>query len=539
MKKIILALISVLTVSQLCAQDPVWIKNSSINEVRIFQNGATVSRSAHATLNPGMQEVVVDGLSPYINPQSITLKGTGDATILSVSYQQNYLQERKKSAEIMALEEQLDTLNFKIQQSQNKTSVINETILVLQANKSVGGANNGVMADELEPVVNYFTKKMTELKEELLFNGSKEKKLREQSEKIKKQLALLNDKQNQPTGNIIVAVDAKSKTNATFEFSYAIASNVSWTSFYDLRAKNVNSPIEIDYKAKVTQSTGEDWNNVKLKLSTGNPSQGGTKPDLTPWYLNIYTPVTVEHEMEYAPRPAMNLSMVQKKDENSESAAARGTAMWSVPVSVNENQLNSDFEIAVPYSIPSNGRAYQVDIQHYSLAAEFNYVATPKLETDAFLTAKITGWEDLSLTPGPANVYFDGAYVGETIIDPASTNDTLPLSLGRDKRIIIKREKLKEFSSSKLFGSTRQRDYTYEISVKNGKAEPINIIIEDQVPVSQHKDIEVKNQELSGADYNAETGMVKWKLTIPPSDTQKKKLSYSVKYPKDKQLTGL
>ena len=191
MKKIILALISVLTVSQLCAQDPRWIKNSSINEVRIFQNGAMVSRSAHATLNPGMQEVVVDGLSPYINPQSITLKGTGDATILSVSYQQNYLQERKKSAEIMALEEQLDTLNFKIQQSQNKTSVINETILVLQANKSVGGANNGVMADELEPVVNYFTKKMTELKEELLFNGSKEKKLREQSEKIKKQLQVL------------------------------------------------------------------------------------------------------------------------------------------------------------------------------------------------------------------------------------------------------------------------------------------------------------------------------------------------------------
>jgi uncharacterized protein (TIGR02231 family) len=512
------------------------MKKITVLVVRIFQNGAMVNRTAKTTLNPGMQEVVIDGLSPYINPESITLKGTGDATILSVSYQQNYLQESKKSAEIIALEDQLDTVNYKIQQSQNKTSVINETILVLQANKSIGGANNGVMADELEPVVNYFSKKMTELKDDLLQIAGKEKKLREQAEKLRKQLAVLNSKQNQPTGNIIIAVDAKTKTAAGFTFSYAISNNVSWTSSYDLRAKDINSPIVVDYKAKVTQNTGEDWENVKLKLSTGNPSQSGNKQELHPWYLNIFTPMAYQPNVMGGARTMSAAPAMQKAEM---SADEKANDMTTAPVVVEDNQLNSDFDIAIPYSIPSNGREYQVAIQQYTIAAEFNYVATPKLEIDAFLIAKVTGWEDLSLTPGPANVYFDGAYVGETYLDPSSTNDTLQLSLGRDKRIIIKRDKLKEFSSSKFFGSTRQRDYTYEISVKNGKSEPISIIIEDQLPISQNKDIEVKTQELSGADYNSESGMVKWKLSIQPNETQKKKLSFSVKYPKDKQITGM
>ncbi len=518
------------------AQDPLWVGNSEIKEVKIFQNGAMVSRSAKATLNPGLQEVVLEGLSPYINPQSITLKGTGDATILAVSFQQNYLSEKKKPKEVAALEETLDSLNIRLQLVKNKVLVLTETQNLLLANKSIGGANNGVLSDELEPMVDYFMKKMSELKDEQLNTQQKEKKLNEQIQKIQQQLNVLRQKQQQPTGNIIVKVDARTKTMSSFDFSYVIGTNVTWYAFYDLKVKDVNSPVDIIYKAKVSQSSGEDWNQVRLSLSTGNPAIGTERPILNPWYLNFYLPRPYQADMKRmesvvsAPSVAAGVSS-DKDGEESE--------MKNVAVMMTENQLSATFQILQPYSIPSDGQDYQVEIQKFNLNADYSYVALPKLDVDAFLTARISGWEELSLMPGGANIYFDGAYVGESYINPAETNDTLEISLGRDKRIVIKREKLKDLSGNKLFGGNKERVLSFDIQVKNGKKDVVNIIIYDQIPLTMQKDIEVKAEELSGGYLNPETGEVKWKLSIPAGESIKKRLSFKVKYPKDKQVIGL
>jgi uncharacterized protein (TIGR02231 family) len=520
------------------AQDPVWVGNSEIKEVKIFQNGAMVTRTAKATLNPGLQEVVLDGLSPYINPQSISLKGTGDATILAVSFQQNYLVEKKKSKEITSLEQDLDSLSLRLQQVKNKIVVLSETQALLQANKSIGGANNGVLVDELEPVVDYFIKKMGELKEDQLMTQLKEKKLNDQIGKIQQQLNVLRQKQQQPTGNIIVKVDARSRTMSSFDFSYVISSNVTWYAFYDIKVKDVNSPVELVYKAKVNQSSGEDWNQVRLSLSTGNPAIGSERPFLNPWYLNFYQPrpmYSVQQksnrmDMPSAPAVAEGAVMTMEQDQQD---------MKNVSVIMSENQLSSSFEIQQPYSIPSDGQDYQVEIQKHSLKADYNYIVLPKLDADAFLTARITGWEELSLTAGGANIYFDGAYVGESFVNPAETNDTLEISLGRDKRIVVKREKLKDLSGSKMFGGNKERSLSYDISIKNGKKEAISILLYDQIPLTMQKDIEVKVEELSGGEHNVETGEVKWKLQIPAGETTKKRLSFKVKYPKEKQILGL
>ncbi len=515
------------------SQEPIWLNNSEIKEVKLYQTGAMVSRTGKAQVNSGLQEVVFDGLSPYINPESITLKGFGDAIILNVSFQQNYLMDRKKSKEVTSLEELLDSITYKSQQILNRISTLNELQIVLQANKSIGGATNGVLADELELVIEYYNKKSNTIKDDLLENNLKLKKLNEQIEKIKQQLSQLNIKRNQPVGNIIVSIDSKIKGSVNFDLSYVIGSNASWYSFYDLRAKDVNSPIELVCKAKVNQNTGEDWKNVKLKLNTGNPSEGVIIPELYPWYLNLFVDRPIMYKDATMSAPMMNGAATESIRE------MKSAKMESVKVQVNQNQLSSDFEIMNPYSIPSDGKEYQVDIQKYELKATYMYEAIPKLDADAFLTAKITNWEDLSLIAGSANVYFDGAYVGATYFNPSQTGDTLTVSLGRDKRISIKREKLKDLSGTKLFGSSRERSFTYSISVKNGKTVPVNITIVDQVPVSNAKEVEVKMGENSGADYNSETGIVKWNLLIQPNETQKKNLSFSVKYPKDKQVEGL
>lgn len=520
-------------VSNTFAQQPIIIEKTDLTEVKLYQNGAYISRLARTQLNEGFNEVVFKNLSPYINSQTLTVKGMGDATILNVSFKQNYLKDKYKPKEITMLESNLDTLNYKYQQVLNTSAILKEKESLLLANKSIGGANNGVLADELEPMMDYFSAKLTEIKDDMLNNSLKEKKLREQIEKIKNELNNRNNKNNLPEGNIVIEVNAKGKGNATFELGYLIATEATWYSFYDIRTKDVNSPVQIIYKAKIIQNTGENWENTKLRLSTANPQAGSVKPELYPWYLNFNVPQVLLKGTR---------DMRQNYQIQGDAPAVMSTAtpeMKSVEVTLSQSQLSSEFTVAIPYTIMSDGQEHQVDIQSFSLPAVFEYVALPKLDVDAFLTARIAGWEDLSLTPGAANIYFDGAYVGESYINPLETGDTLTLSLGRDKKIIVKREKLKEFSSSKLFGNIKERSFTYEISVKNTKKEALNIVIQDQVPISQDKEIEVKITELSNGVLNDVTGKTEWRLAIQPNENKKVRLSYTVKFPKNKQVSGL
>jgi uncharacterized protein (TIGR02231 family) len=533
MKKVLLFILLIPSFS--FAQESI-ISKTELAEVKLYLNGAYINRTAKVQLAAGNNEVVFSGLSPYIDPASITVKGSGDATLLNISFKQDYLKDRIKPKEIVALQALLDSLTYQYSRVLNKQAVLKEEENLILANKSIGGANSGVLADELELMVDFFAKKLTAIKEEVLENSLKEKKLKEQIDKVNNELAVKRNSYSQPDGNIVVKVKAATRSAASFEIAYMISSGATWTSFYDVRSKDVNSKVDIIYKAKITQNTGEDWVNTRLRLSTGNPSAGGVKPELYPWYLNFIKPQQLlrmrgarsdqESGVAHGQVPAMADEPAAKSFE------------WT-PIQKTESQLSTEFVIADPYTVLSNNEEYQVDIQKYNLPATYEYVSAPKLDADVFLTAGITGWDALSLTAGPAYVYFDDGYVGESFINPVETGDTLTLSLGRDKRIIVKREKLKEFSSIRLFGSNKERTFAFEITVRNTKKDAINIVIEDQIPVSQDKDIEVKAEELSGAALIAESGKLTWSLSLQGNETRKLKFSFAVKYPKDKTVTGL
>lgn len=528
-----LGLLALLFSSGTFAQDPVWISNSDVKEVRIYQNGAMVTRTAKTTLGQGLQEVVIDGLSPYINPATISLKGTGDGTVMNVSFQTDYLKEKRKSKEVIHLEEQLDSLTYRQATLQNKIAMLAEAQNLLLANKSIGGANNGVLADELEPVVNYFMKKYLDLKNEQLETTVQEKKVRENVDKVKKQLGELNARQNQPSGNIIVRLNANTKSQFTFDFNYAILSNVSWSAYYDLRAKDINAPLEVQMKANVSQTTGEEWNGIKLFLNTGNPAISGTKPDLYPWYLNFYQ---IEGDINIRGSRAAKQEMIM-----AEPAAANSGKkdLNYVQVQQVQSATSIDYEVKESYSIPGDGKEIQVSLTSVSLPATYQYVCVPKIDPDAFLVATVANWEDLGLTAGPANIYFDGAYAGNTFVDPTSVEDSMQFSLGRDKRINVKRETLKEKTSTKMIGGNRERNAAYKITVKNNKQSAIKIRIEDQYPVSQNNQIEVKLNESSNATVDAVTGKLTWTLELAPAESKSVTFSFTVKYPKDKSIGGL
>ena len=133
----------------------------------------------------------------------------------------------------------------------------------------------------------------------------------------------------------------------------------------------------------------------------------------------------------------------------------------------------------------------------------------------------------------------DDTYVGKSVIDPNTTADTLNLSLGRDKRIAIKRSLVKELSSIKTSGKESKQVFTYEIIVKNNKLTDVNLLLKDQFPLSTIKEVEIKLDEEGGAMVNAETGVLTWKLDLKPGESKKVRFSYTVRYPKDKKIVNL
>jgi len=194
------------------------------------------------------------------------------------------------------------------------------------------------------------------------------------------------------------------------------------------------------------------------------------------------------------------------------------------------------FDIAIPYTIPSDGKIQTVEIQRITAPAEYKYVTVPKISALAYLTGNITDWAKQSLIGGEATLYFENSFVGKSQLNVNQLTDTLILSLGNDNSILVKREKRKDFTSKKTLGANKTETYSFLISVRNNKADKINITVADQIPVSSNSGITIEHIELSGGRLNAQTGEIKWDLEIKPQETKQLILTYSAKYPKDRTV---
>ena len=538
------------------------ITNSEIKQVKIYTTGAVVTRTVKTTVDAGTTSLEFDNLSSSIDKQSVSVTGTGDVTILSVQYNLNYLNKEKVPMEIQAMKDSMEYFTHEIDKLNDLHSVYSEEETLILANKSIKSDREGVTAENLTEMADFYRKRLSDIKAKLLDIEDKIAKLNLENDRINSQMQLLNVEEDKPTGSVIVTLSSNKRTQVNLDISYLIY-EAGWTPLYDIRAKDISSPITLNYKANVQQKSGEDWKNVHIILSTGNPTISGVIPYLGPWHLNLYT-IAKEDEGQdkRSKNKAGKISVITggtpttgwnfQGGDGSETRGARsGDTKYSLTVtdanaattaqniSVSQNQFSVDFDINIPYTIPSDGKIYTVDVRQFEMKSDYSYHAIPKLDHDAFLIAHVTGWDTLNLLSGNANIFFENSFIGSSYLQLQNTNDTLEISLGRDKRIVINRENQKDYSSSQRIGSNQFKSLSYDISVRNTKSEAINIIIEDQIPVSDNKDFTVKMIENSKADYNEKTGIVSWKLKVNPSETQKKKLAFSVKYPKKQEIPNL
>ncbi|MDT0690490.1 mucoidy inhibitor MuiA family protein [Salegentibacter sp. F188] len=201
-----------------------------------------------------------------------------------------------------------------------------------------------------------------------------------------------------------------------------------------------------------------------------------------------------------------------------------------------ENQTTVEFEVEKPYSIKSNGEKLAIELNEYAIETNYEYYAVPKLEKDAFLIARIINWDQYNLLEGEANLFFEDAFVGRTVLDAKSLSDTLNISLGRDRNIVIGRTKVDQYSKERFIGTNRIDSREFKILVRNKKSQPIQLTLFDQIPVSAIGDIEVEVTEHSGGKLGEKTGEVKWQLSLDPQQQKELILGYEVKYPRRERV---
>jgi TonB-dependent SusC/RagA subfamily outer membrane receptor len=575
---------------------------AAVKTVTVFRSGAEMIHSASAKLPKGNSELVIEGISNNIDINSLQVNCPSTVTILGVEFSNQYLVNDNSTLSMRKITDSIELVNYEIEKINISIATAEDLLTVLKSNKEIKGSQTGLSVTELVKLMDYYKLKSSELQSELSALKSKKQKQQSLIQKLTAQMQEEQKKNTNSAGRVIIQLNAALAAESEFTISY-ITQNAYWIPYYDLKVENVKRPIQLIYKAKISQTTGIDWKKVKLSLSTSTPSQYGAAPLLRSWFLSYINPVkrmesnlsksnsiqsfngrvagvelkevatagygkvkirgtnSISNEnqplyivnggqMSYNDYANLDPSTFKSvdvlKDEASTAIygarASNGVVIITLKdglddyVSVSENDLDITYDIDLPYDVPTNGKQQIATLKEASMNGIFKYYAVPKLDKEAYLLAEISDWEKLNLLAGEANIIFEGTYIGKSFLDPASTNDTLNLTLGKDKRVVVKREKVADFSSIKLVGSNKLQVITYELTVKNNKKDAINFILKDQYPISTNKDIEVELRESSDAMVNTEIGVLTWKLQLAPGESKKVRISYSVKYPKGKVL---
>ncbi len=534
------------------AQKPVFTQ-AQIQSARMYNNAAELKHKASVQIPSGTSEIVITNVANYLNESTVQIGVPKNVTVMSVQFTNAYVEEydnNQDSPLVKPVKEEIAKKEAELKTLQNQLTAERKGIELLDKNQSMSNAQNFSVA-ELTKLLDFYKTKRTELANSINKLENQEKTLFEELNTLKGKLTF-NETTTEKTsqGKLIVNIMSSTAGTIPLEVSY-LTNQATWQPSYEMRIDKINEPIQMLYKAQVQQHTGIDWKNVKLSLTSGPANQNTFATELQPWFLDYYYPNAYRNDKQMEEVSVASYNNVRKKEiEGRPNANMIQTLQGQVPgldiavgqstmsdyTQINESQLNITFDIDIPYTILSNGKQHSVALKDTQLPATYSYITTPKLDTNAYLIAKVKNYGDYNILPGEANVVFEGMYVGKTYVNANANEDELRLSLGKDQNISVTRTMINDKSGTKTLSSRKVQDFVYEISVRNNKKESISIIVEDQIPISSNTDIEITLSDKGGATTDTEKGKLTWEINLKPNETKKIRFGYQVKSAKDKNL---
>lgn len=497
--------------------------NITLDKVTLFLQGAELQGQATVSLKKGESEIVLTGIADGIKPDSINVgfDVKSNVKILSVSLDEKHPKLNENSSEINALDQQLLQLQNKLNTTIVQLKAVNEQIELLKGNRleKLTKIDNDDLA-QLKKVMDF-------IKTNLVVALNEQYQLQQEIEQLTFQITECQtkiDKQKQAqealVSAVIVKVHAQNDITLPVTLSY-ITNKAGWKPVYDIQVMDIDSPLQLTYKADIYQNSGIDWQDINFSLSTSQLRESLKSSELWTWHIN-----TLSDEGGF---------FFSKSDYDEKSEKESRSRKPSDEDFPNELGVNTQFEVNLPHTIKTNNQSDLLTIQNKEVKAQYHYVATPKIDNRVYLEAQIVDWDKLNLLPSQSSIFFNGKYIGKSFINTKFAKETLDLYLGKDRNISISRYRDNSETLKPLaMGDDVSQRYAYTIDVKNGKSMPINLVVYDQIPVINNKTIKLDDIKYTGANYDKKTGLVTWNFDLNPNETKKLNLSFKLTYPKDK-----
>ena len=548
MKKIFLPLLLVLFLISLNAVE------SKITSVTVYSDRAQITRSATTYLTKGEHKILFDELPQSIEQNSIQANGKGNAILRDVTFKtEQFAQitdETKKALndELLALQDKKNSFNDKKTQAQDEKRVVKDILTKLTS------TTEKTEKVELDPekwikMVEFYRSKQETLDKEIRDTDKLVRDVNANIDRVKREIREMGQQAYKYKNMVEVLVDVQKEGNLKLDLSY-IVYGPSWRPVYDLRVDSQEKTMHLTYKSNIFQTTGEDWINVDLKLSTAKPNISAQPPELYPHYISIYLgrPVRMENKKSSAHiRGGRSNEMAYTVDGMS---AAGITIEPEAEISYSASTVESGatsvvFDIDGSNTIKSDNEPHLVTITIQEFAAGFRYSTIPKHSQYAYLKAKVKNDSDYPFLPGDTNVFLDNNFVANSYLKAVAPTEEFWTFLGVDESIKVEYKFVKKFDETGgIFVEKNKKIFEYLIKITNNKKTQEEIVVWDQLPISQNEKIKVKLIEPA---YKEDTDILKinehkyieWFFESKPGEEILIPFKYSVEYPIGTQIEGL
>lgn len=511
----------------------------------VYPGQARITRRTTVALDAGEQRVAVGGLPLGLQRDSVRVNGRGDATVLGVDVGTQW-HPRTPDAAVRELEERVTQLQDALKELQDNVSVEDGRIAVLTTLGRETGAKfaKALAKGKIEPdrIAGLTDSLATQMAETL----GRKRELANQETRIKEELAaaertLTVHRNQSPPDRLAVYVDLTVRTAGTVEIELSyVVNNAQWASTYDIRL--ADEVLALTWHAEITQSTGEDWPECELALSTARPADTAQIPELSPWYLDRLQPLP----------PAMPMRSRAGAAAESADFGAPGSVVAAAPMMqaaaafvpppppvVEHGAAATTYKPTRQVAVPADGTAHRTTVAVIDLSADVDHITAPILGVEAFLRAKAVNSSEHTLRPGKASVFHESEFVGTTALDVWSPGEEVELNLGIDDRIRVERELVRRTAGKAVLGGTKRREAEYRIKIGNFGQRKTTVTVLDQIPVSRDDGIVIKDVSCKPEPRKrTDLGELTWEIALEPGRSAEVSVGFRVDVARGVEILG-
>ncbi|MCB1556842.1 MAG: mucoidy inhibitor MuiA family protein [Alphaproteobacteria bacterium] len=532
--------------------------NSIIKAVTVYTDRATVTRVAAVDVPAGAQTVVFRDLPALLLPDSLRATGSAqaDVTIGAVASRRVITRDLTSERE-RALNDQLETLQNRIRMidAEKQALAAQRAFLDGIGKQAVSRTNEALAEMTLNPdqwaaAAGTIQSQMAEIFKADVIYDLKKQETGVEIRKVQEELNQLRTGQR-ASYEVTIPLEASAATRLTLSLDYQVP-NAGWRPLYDARLETESGALDMLQYGAVYQRTGEDWNDVALRLSTARPQRGASLPNLPPWWVDLW---------DNSRRQKSNLSSVSSfssdtwggqgdsLQENMLDAApafeeAAKTADFAV-ASVETGGFVTEYNIPGPANVPADGTETKLMVGTFETDTALKVYVRPQLSTDAFLVADTILKGEAPLLPGQVSLFRDGSFVGNSQISLMRPGENFALFFGVDDQLSVTRKVLTDSrKDAGVIARNNTLERRYVTSLQNLHKMPVSLVVEETVPAPQNEKITrdiVKDETTPGYTENYEDtkGLLRWDIDLPPGATKKVELGWKLSWPKDQNLSSL